>query len=268
MKLDIVYEDEYLIACVKPYGVPSQPDTTYGVDMITMVKEYLYEKGESDGEPYVAIINRLDRPVGGIILFAKDEATAAKLSDMVQDGGIQKYYQVVVSGYLDEPEGEMVDWLLHDKKTNTAKVVSKDTKGAKKAVLNYEILDELDTDEGEISYLLVELITGRHHQIRCQMAAHGVPVWGDTKYNPAFQGGGKNGSKNGGKNGTSGKGGKGGKGGAGKDNSGKGKSGSKNVQIGLFSTRMEFVHPVTGEEIFLHREPEGDAFDIMDQMDW
>ena len=241
MKLDILYEDEYMIACVKPYGVPSQPDTTYGVDMITMIKEYLFEKGETEGEPYVAVINRLDRPVGGIILFAKNEEAAAKLSDMVQDGEIQKYYQVVVSGYLDEPEGEMVDYLIHDKKNNLAKVVSKDTKGAKKAMLNYEVLDELDTDEGTISYLLVELITGRHHQIRCQMAAHGVPVWGDTKYNPAFQSGGK-------------------KGGA------KGKK--KAPDIGLFSTRMEFVHPFTGEEIFLHREPEGDAFDIMDQMDW
>ena len=89
MKLDIVYEDEYLIACVKPYGVPSQPDKTYGVDMVTLVKEYLYDKqledSEAAGEPYVAVINRLDRPVAGIILFAKDESTAAKLSDMVQD---------------------------------------------------------------------------------------------------------------------------------------------------------------------------------------
>ena len=97
MKLDIVYEDEYIIACVKPYGVPSQQDKTYGVDMVTLVKEYLYDKASSEikdsdeqiEEPYVAVINRLDRPVGGIILFAKDEATAAKLSDMVQDSEIE-----------------------------------------------------------------------------------------------------------------------------------------------------------------------------------
>ncbi|MCR5105066.1 MAG: RluA family pseudouridine synthase [Eubacterium sp.] len=258
MKLDIVYEDEYIIACVKPYGVPSQPDKTYGTDMVTLVKEYLYEKqmkqadqGKQDtevGEPYVAVINRLDRPVGGIIVFAKDEDTAAKLTDMVQDREISKYYQVVVRGFLDEPEGEMSDWILHDKKTNISKIVPKGTKGAKKAELYYEVLDELDTDEGPVSYLLVELVTGRHHQIRCQMAAHGLPVWGDTKY-------GSSGSK--------------GKSGKGKNVSGRG-NGKKQAgyEIGLYSTRIEFTHPVTGEDIFLHREPEGKAFDIMDQMDW
>ena len=254
-KLDIVYEDEYMIACVKPYGVPSQPDKTYGVDMVTLVKEYLYESdSEIDGEPYVAVINRLDRPVGGIILFAKDEDTAAKLTDMVQDREISKYYQVVVSGFMEEPEGEMSDWLLHDKRTNISKIVPKGTKGAKKAELFYEVLDELDTDEGPISYLLVELVTGRHHQIRCQMAANGTPVWGDTKY----------GVTNNGK-GTSGKN-------SGKDNSKKKQqTSSKNdskYEIGLYSTRIEFTHPITGEEVFLHREPEGKAFEIMDQMDW
>ncbi len=247
MKLDIVYEDEYIIACVKPYGVPSQQDKTYGVDMVTLVKEYLYDKASSEikdndeqiEEPYVAVINRLDRPVGGIVLFAKDEATAAKLSDMVQDSEIEKYYQAVVSGFLKEQEGVYEDWLLHDKKANITKVVSKDTKGAKRAMLEYEVLDELDTDEGPVSYVLVKLLTGRHHQIRCQMAAHGTPIWGDAKYSDKKE-----------------------------TARGKSKKAGKESEIGLFSTRMQFVHPITGEEIFLHREPEGKAFDIIDQMDW
>lgn len=261
MRLDIVYEDEYLIACVKPYGVPSQSDKTFGVDMITQVKEYLYDKAEKETsgnpstddelieEPYVAIINRLDRPVSGIILFAKDESTAAKLSDMVHDRKIKKFYQVVVKGFMKEAEGTLSDYLLHDKKSNITKVVPEGTKGAKYAELEYEVLDELDTDEGPITYLLVELITGRHHQIRCQMAANGTPIWGDAKYGAA---GSKKNTKSNTKN---------------NKNRGRGKPGEK-TEIGLYSTKMIFTHPVTGEEVFLHREPEGKAFDIMDQMDW
>ena len=252
MKPDIVYEDEHIIACVKPYGVPTQQDKSYNTDMITLLKEYIYDRDNLNEEPYLAVINRLDRPVSGIVLFAKTEEAAAKLSDMVQDRELRKYYQVVVTGFFDDPEGELSDYVLHDKKTNMTRVVSKETKGSKKAELNYEVLDELDTDEGTYSYLLVELLTGRHHQIRCQMAAHGHPVWGDTKYAP-----------------SPGKSTSGGKKGAGKKcPAGRGKNKKDKYEIGLYSTRMEFTHPITGEEVVLHREPEGDAFEIMDQMDW
>ena len=273
MNLDIVYEDDYLIACIKPYGVPSQLDKTYGVDMITLVKEYLYDKAVSAAEkkaqenpdldeveieePYVAVINRLDRPVAGIILFAKDESTAAKLSDMVHDRKISKFYQVVVKGFMDEPEGTLRNYLLHDKKLNITKVVPANTKGAKYAELNYEVLDELDTDEGPISYLLVELVTGRHHQIRCQLSANGTPIWGDVKYSSVGSPNAKGGPSPA-------------KGGKNKNKSGNrfNKSKKERAEIGLYSTKMIFVHPVTGEEVFLHREPEGKAFEIMDQMDW
>lgn len=245
MKPDIVYEDEYMIAVIKPYGIPSQADQSNEEDMLSIVKNYLFDTSDSDEEPYLAVINRLDRPVSGIILFAKDEKTAAALSDMIQDRQIDKYYQAVVMGEPSEPEGVFSDYLVADKKTNMSKIVPKDTKGAKKAELSYEVLDGLDTDIGPLTYLLIQLHTGRHHQIRCQLAYHGMPIYGDKKYGKA--------PKNG----------KGPKGGNNKGKSSKNKQ--DNIrEIGLYSTRIEFTHPITGEEIVLHREPEGQAFDEID----
>ena len=225
MKLEILYEDAYLLACVKPYGVLSQGDKGNDEDMITKIKHYLYDQEESEQaeEPYVAAIHRLDRPVGGVMVFAKTPEVAAKLSDMQQDGEIAKYYQAVITGELPDFEGEMVDYLLRDG------VVKKGEKGAKRAELYYEVLDVMDTDDGTLSYVLIELVTGRHHQIRAQFASRGCGIWGDTKYNPKFA-----------------------------------KTKRKYKQIGLFSSRMEFTHPITGEEIVIKKEPEGEAFEVLD----
>lgn len=234
MKPEILYEDEYLIACVKPCGVPAQGDKSNDEDMISMLKNYLFDNSDSDEEPYIAAIHRLDRPVGGIMLFAKTEEIAASLSDQVQDGQMVKYYQAVVTGTLPDFEGEMVDYIFADKKTNTSKIVPKGTKGAKRAELNYEVLDEFDTDDGPLTFVLIELITGRHHQIRLQLASRGAGIWGDTKYNPKFQ-----------------------------------KQKKKYGQIGLYASRLEFTHPVTQEEIVVKSEPTGEAFDAIElDEDW
>ncbi|MBQ9870897.1 MAG: RNA pseudouridine synthase [Eubacterium sp.] len=260
MKLDIVYEDEYMIAVVKPYGVPSQADHSNREDMVSIVKNYLFDRGDTDEEPYVAVINRLDRPVAGILLLAKTEEAAAKLTDLFRDREIEKCYQAVVRGEIPEDSGRYVDWLVADKKTNVSRIVPEGTPGAKKAALSFEVLDVIETDEGLFTYLLVQLETGRHHQIRCQLAHHGYPIYGDRKYGtPAGKGGqnGKNAGKNGGKGGRNG--GHGGHGGHGKK--------TQSPEIGLYSTRMSFQHPYTGEEVFLHREPEGVAFDLMDAED-
>ncbi|MGN0435122.1 MAG: RluA family pseudouridine synthase [Wujia sp.] len=229
MKLDILYEDEYMLACVKPYGVPSQGDKSNDEDMITLIKNYLFDNSDSDEEPYVAVIHRLDRPVGGVMIFAKTPEAAAKLSDSMQDGGITKYYQAILTGELPDFEGELVDYLVRDPKNNTTKVAKKGDKGAKKASLYYEVLDVFETSEGILSYVLIELETGRHHQIRVQMASRGCGIWGDTKYNPSFA-----------------------------------RTKRKYRQIGLYSSRIELDHPITGEHMVFKSEPVGEAFDVIE----
>ncbi len=229
MKLNILYEDEYMVVCVKPYGVPSQQDKSNDEDMVTIIKNYLFEKSDSDEEPYVAVVHRLDRPVGGVMVFAKTEEMAAKLSDMIQDGKVTKYYQAILTGELPDFEGELVDYIVRDPKTNTSKIAKKGDKGAKKAVLNYEVLDVMETDDGVLSYVLIELVTGRHHQIRVQMASRKCGIWGDTKYNPFFMR-------------------------------------VKRIyrQMGLYSSRIEFDHPITGKHMIFKSEPEGEAFEVIE----
>ena len=253
MKLDILYEDKYLIVCIKPCGVPAQGDKTNDLDMVSLVRDHIFDNSDSDEEPYVAVIHRLDKPVGGIMLFAKDKDTAAKLSDMLQDNEIVKYYQAVLTGELPDDFGTFEDYLLTDSKTGTTRVVPKGTKGAKIAKLSYELLDEFETDDGPLSYVLVELLTGRHHQIRCQMASHGAPIWGDQRYNPAFS-----------KAKDQAKKGKNMKGGSGHAPGKKGRNASDKAGIGLYFSRMEFDHPVTNEHIVLKAEPEGKAFQAIE----
>ena len=229
MKLKILFEDEYILACVKPFGVPSQGDRSNDEDMVTAVTNYLFDHSDSDEEPYVAIIHRLDRLVGGVMLFAKTPSVAAKLSDMLQDGRIKKYYEAIISGELPDMEGTLTDYLVRNGRNNTTVVAKKGDKGAKKAVLNYEVIDVFETNLGVLSYVLIELETGRHHQIRVQLASRGCGIWGDTKYNPQFA-----------------------------------KTKRRYLEMGLYSTRMEFVHPVTGEDIVLKSLPQGEAFDLIE----
>jgi len=229
MKLQILYEDDVMLACVKPCGVPSQGDKSNDEDMVTLLKNYIFDNSESDEEPYLAVLHRLDRPVGGVMIFAKTPEVAAKLSDMMQDGQIIKYYQAVLTGELPDECGELVDYLARDAKNNMTKIVKKGDKGAKRAELSYEVLDVFETDDGILSYVLIELITGRHHQIRVQMAGRGCGIWGDTKYNPLFN-----------------------------------KTKRRYQQIALYSSRIELEHPVTGEPMVFKSEPEGEAFDVIE----
>ena len=229
MKLEVLYEDEEMLVCVKPVGVPSQSDKSNDEDMITRVRNYIFDHSDSNDEPYVAMLNRLDRPVGGVMVFAKTKQAAAKLSEQQKSCSITKYYQAVLTGELPDEGGELANYIVKDPKTNMSRICKKDIEGAKEAVLSYELLDEFETDEGILSYVLIELKTGRHHQIRVQMANIGCGVWGDIKYNPKFK-----------------------------------RAKNKIKQIALFSSRIELTHPVTGEHMVFKKEPYGKAFDVIE----
>ncbi len=229
MKVEILHEDADIIVCVKPYGMPAQGDKSRDTDLLSFLKNHIFEEEELEEEPYLAMVHRLDRPVGGIMVFAKNQRAAARLSDQVQDGTMVKFYQAILTGELPDESGMLEDYLVKDGKTNTSKIVKKGTKGAKRARLEYEVLDVFETDQGVLSYVLIDLITGRHHQIRVQMAGRGAGIYGDTKYNPLFA-----------------------------------KTKKKYQQIALFATRLEFEHPVTGEHMIFKCEPEGDAFEVIE----
>lgn len=229
MKVDILYEDKDIIVCVKPYGMPVQGDKSRDIDLLSFLKNHIFEEEEMEDEPYLAMVHRLDRPVGGVMVFAKNQKSAANLTDQIQEGIMLKFYQAILTGELPDEYGMLEDYLLKDGKTNTSKIVKEGTKGAKKARLGYELLDVLETDAGVLSYVLIELITGRHHQIRVQMAGRGAGIYGDTKYNPLFA-----------------------------------KTKKKYQQIALYATRLEFDHPSTGERMVFKQEPEGDVFDVIE----
>ena len=147
------------------------------MDLVSEVLTYRKSKGE---EAYAAIINRLDRPVSGLVLMAKNKKEAARLSLLMQKGTLCKHYQVLVCGKPDSDEGELVDNLIKDAKNNESSVVSKGTAGSKEARLKYRLLSY--DEEADISRLDIHLITGIHHQIRVQLASRNMPVAGDGKY--------------------------------------------------------------------------------------
>lgn len=173
----IVYEDRDIIVCQKPSGFPVQNKKIGSMDMESSLRNYLVRKGE---QPYLAIIHRLDQPVQGILVFAKNKESANELSRQIQSGKMEKIYLAYVQGKPGEAEGCLHDELEKDARTNTSKVVNKKTKNSKTAMLEYKVIKE--TKEGAL--LEIHLQTGRHHQIRVQMAHAGMPIFGDTKYNP------------------------------------------------------------------------------------
>ena len=187
MTFDIVFEDKNIIVAVKPPKIPSQSDKTNDIDMLTMVKEYLMDKSNKNIEPYVGLVHRLDRPVGGIMVFAKTKEANAKLSEEIRTKRFKKEYSAVVCGKPENSNGELRDFLLKLRTINMSKVVEEGHKKAKEAILEYQCMSNTESEDyGQLSLLKINLKTGRHHQIRVQLSNAGLPLWGDNKYNKTF----------------------------------------------------------------------------------
>lgn len=174
--LNILYEDDAIIVCVKPAGVATQTKQIGQKDMESILRTYRMQKGESS---YVGVVHRLDQPVSGVMVFAKTKQAAANLSRQVAAKTADKYYYAVTDGVPAKQKGTLQDYLLRDGRTNLSQVVSSQIAGAKRAELSYEVIMQNESK----ALVRIKLATGRHHQIRVQLAHAGWPLVGDRKYN-------------------------------------------------------------------------------------
>lgn len=176
MNFKILHEDDHIIVCYKPAGIPTQTAKLGTPDMVSLLKNHL--KGG-----YVAVIHRLDQPVEGVLVFAKTPTAAKELNKQLQSDDFGKYYQAVLWGIPKESQATLEDFLVKDGKTNTSRVGSENEKDAKKAILSYEVTAIGKDFDRDVCSVKIKLGTGRHHQIRVQMSNMGCPIWGDSKYN-------------------------------------------------------------------------------------
>ena len=175
--MKILYEDKEQIVIHKPAGLATQTARLGECDLVSEVKNFI-SKETGISNPYTAVINRLDQPVEGIVLFAKNAKAAAGLTEQLKSGTMKKYYYAVVYGHMDRPDGQLTDYLIKDKRSNLSRGVPESDANGKKAALRYRVKATL----GKMQLLEIQLLTGRHHQIRCQLAAHGAVIKGDLKY--------------------------------------------------------------------------------------
>lgn len=217
MNLQILHEEEHIIVCYKPAGVPTQTSKMAEQDMFSLLKNHL--KGG-----YIAVIHRLDQPVEGLLVFAKTPFAAKELNKGLQGEGFGKHYKAVLWGIPEEKVAVLEDYLVKDGRTNTSRVCAPSEKDAKKAVLSYEVIATGKDSDKDISLVKIKLDTGRHHQIRVQMANMGCPIWGDAKYNTSMV------------------------------------QDRRFRQIALCAYRLEFVHPKTKKKMEFEIEPKGEGF--------
>lgn len=218
MKTKIIFEDNDILVCIKPAGFAVQSAKVSSGDMESELKSYLKRK---TGNTYLGIVHRLDQPVRGVMVYAKNEKSAALLSKQVQSGvdkSMCKYYEALVYGDMTADKGTLTDYLIKDAKTNSSKVTNESDKRAKKAVLDYDVLERLTSEDGSAYCKLgIHLQTGRHHQIRVQFAHIGHPLLGDQKY--------------------------------GNERSASLSTALNIRNIELEAARLEFIHPSTGEKM-------------------
>ena len=177
--MTVLYEDNHMIAVSKRVGDIVQGDKTGDVPLSDLVKTYIKEKYQKPGNVYLGVVHRLDRPVSGVVLFAKTSKALPRLNKMfAEHQAVRKTYLAIVANKPPQPEGTLTHWLTRNEKQNTARAYDREVPGSKKAVLDYRVVAQ-----SERYFLLeIELHTGRHHQIRCQLAKMGCPIRGDLKY--------------------------------------------------------------------------------------
>ncbi len=176
--MTVIYEDNHIIIVNKTASEIVQGDKTGDTPLSETVKQYLKDKYQKPGNVFIGVTHRLDRPVSGLVVFAKTSKALSRLNEMFKKGEVQKTYWAVVKNSPKELEGELVNYLVRNEKQNKSYAYEVEKPGSKKAILNYRVIGKSDN-----YYLLeVDLKTGRHHQIRCQLAKMGCPIKGDLKY--------------------------------------------------------------------------------------
>lgn len=182
--LKILYEDNHIIVVVKKPGVPVQADKTGDLDMLTIIKQYIKEKYNKPGNVYLGLVHRLDRMVGGVMVFAKTSKAASRISEYIRQKNVKKKYLAIVNGTLpvSSDSVELRNYLKKNERLNMSKVVSKEEKGSKEAILEYKVVKNFKYNGKDYSLVDIDLHTGRHHQIRVQFANINHPLYGDIKY--------------------------------------------------------------------------------------
>ena len=175
--INILYEDNHIIVVHKPANMPSCPDSSNDKDLLTILKEYIKIKYQKPGNVFLGLVHRLDRPTEGIMVYAKTSKAAERLSKQINNKEFNKTYYAVIEGQLNK-EGTLKDYLIKDEKTNTSFV----SNNGKEAILKYQTIKTKDN----LSLVKINLLTGRHHQIRVQFSSRSHPLYGDHKYNKKY----------------------------------------------------------------------------------